>query len=96
MQIRIVCSLSSLYFSAKTKCKLHVKVKRVQVLESGADVAEVADYSFDVRSRAQVKLDVQSQKAQGHIYQSTTDSLTGASALLASAIHLVGVLMLWV
>ena len=72
--------MTSLYFSAKTKGKLHVKVERVQVLESGTDVAEVADYSFDARTRAQVKLDVQSQKAQGHIFQSTTDSLTTASA----------------
>jgi len=39
--------LSSLYFSAETKCKLSVKVERVQLLEAGTDVAEVADYSFD-------------------------------------------------
>jgi len=46
-KVRLVCSLSSLYFSAETKCKLYVKVERVQVLESGSDVAEVANYSFD-------------------------------------------------
>ena len=46
-RIRLVCSLSSLYFSAETKCKLSVKVERVQLLEAGTDVAEVADYSFD-------------------------------------------------
>ena len=59
-------------------------------------MAEVADYSFDARTRAQVKLDVQSQKAQGHIFQSTTDSLTSAYAFMASAIDLVRVLILWV
>jgi type II secretory pathway component GspD/PulD (secretin) len=39
-----------------------------------------------VRTQAQFKLDVQSQKAQG-IYKNTNNSLTGASASSAGAIH---------
>ncbi|DBA76059.1 TPA: hypothetical protein ACH3X1_009806 [Trebouxia sp. C0004] len=39
-----------------------------------------------VRARAQLKLDVRSQKAQG-IYHNTSNSLTGASASSAGAIH---------
>jgi len=46
-KIRLVISLSSLYFSAETKCKLSVKVERIQLIEAGTDVAEVADYSFE-------------------------------------------------
>ncbi len=46
-KIRLVLSLSSLYFSAETKCKLYVKVERIQLIEAGTDVAEVADYSFE-------------------------------------------------
>ncbi len=38
------------------------------------------------RTRAQFKLDVRSQKAQG-IYKNTSNSLTGASASSAGAIH---------
>ncbi len=39
-----------------------------------------------VQTRAQFKLDVRSQKAQG-IYKNTNNSLTGASAASAGAIH---------
>ncbi len=39
-----------------------------------------------VQIRAQFKLDVRSQKAQG-IYKNTSNSLTGASAASAGAIH---------
>jgi len=39
-------SLNSLYFSAETKCKISVKVERVQLVEASTDVAEVVDYSF--------------------------------------------------
>ncbi len=46
-KIRIVMSITSLYFQAETKCKLSVRIDRTQVVEAGSDVAEVADYSFD-------------------------------------------------
>jgi len=46
-KIRILMSLTSLYFSAETKCELSVKIDKVQVIEAGSDVAGVADYSFD-------------------------------------------------
>ena len=46
-KIKLLLSISSLYFSAKTKCKLTVKVERIQLVEAGSDVAEVADYTFD-------------------------------------------------
>ena len=46
-KIRLVLSVTSLYFSAETKCRLSVKVERIQLIEVGSDVAELADYSFD-------------------------------------------------
>ena len=46
-KIKLLLSISSLYFSAETKCKLTVKIDRIQLVEAGTDVAEVADYSFD-------------------------------------------------
>jgi len=46
-KIRILMSLTSLYFSVETKCKLSIKIDRIQVIEAGSDVAEVADYSFE-------------------------------------------------
>ena len=46
-KLRLVLSVTSLYFSAETKCRLFVKVERIQLIEAGNDVAEVADYSFD-------------------------------------------------
>ena len=46
-RIKLFLSLSLLYFSAQTKCKLTVKVERIQLVEAGTDVAEVADCSFD-------------------------------------------------
>ena len=46
-KIKLLLSLSSLYFSAETKCKLTGKVERIQLVEAGTDVADVADYSFD-------------------------------------------------
>ncbi len=46
-KIRVIVSLSSLYFSAETKCKLSVKVVQVQLIEAGSDVAEVENYSFE-------------------------------------------------
>ncbi len=46
-KIRLIASLSSLYFSAETKCKLSVKIERIQLIEAGSDVAEVENYSFD-------------------------------------------------
>jgi len=46
-KVKLILSLNSLYFSAETKCKISVKVERVQLVEAGTDVAEVADYSFD-------------------------------------------------
>lgn len=46
-KIKLLLSISSLYFSAETKCKLTVKVERIQLVEAGTDVAEVADYSFE-------------------------------------------------
>ncbi|DBA92839.1 TPA: hypothetical protein ACH3X1_003020 [Trebouxia sp. C0004] len=45
--IKVLLSITSLYFQAETKCKLTVKVERIQLVEAGIDVAEVADYSFD-------------------------------------------------
>ncbi|DBA78236.1 TPA: hypothetical protein ACH3X2_008190 [Trebouxia sp. C0005] len=47
-KINALLNISSLYFRAKTKCKLTVKVERIKVIEAGSDVAEVADYSFEV------------------------------------------------
>ena len=46
-KIKVLLSITSLYFQAETKCKLTVKVERIQLVEAGTDVAEVADYSFD-------------------------------------------------
>lgn len=46
-KVKLVCSLSSLYFSVETKCYLSAEVESLQVLGSGTDVAEVANYSFD-------------------------------------------------
>ena len=46
-KIKVLMSLSSLYFQAETKCKLTVKVERLQLIEAGTDVAEVADCSFE-------------------------------------------------
>ena len=46
-KIKLLLSLTSLYFQAETKCKLTVKVERIQLVEAGTDVAEVADYCFD-------------------------------------------------
>ena len=46
-KIKVLLSITSLYFQAETKCKLTVKVERIQIVEAGTDVAEVADYSFD-------------------------------------------------
>ncbi len=46
-KIRLVLSLSSLYFSAETKCKLSVKVERIALIEAGSGVAGIANYSFD-------------------------------------------------
>ena len=45
-KVRMILSLSSLCFSAETKCKLSVKVGRIQLIEAGSDVAEVKNYSF--------------------------------------------------
>ncbi len=45
-KVRLIVSLNSLYFSAETKCKISVKVERVQLVEASTDVAEVVDYSF--------------------------------------------------
>ena len=45
-KVRMILSLGSLYFSAETKCKLSVKVERIQLIEAGSDVAEVENYSF--------------------------------------------------
>jgi hypothetical protein len=45
-KIKLLLSLTSLYFSAETKCKLTVKIERIQLVE-GTDVAEVADYSSE-------------------------------------------------
>jgi len=39
--------LSSVYFSAETKCKLSVQVEFIQLIEAGTDIAKVADYLFD-------------------------------------------------
>lgn len=46
-KIRLIASLSSHCFSAETKCKLSVKVKRVQLIEAGSDVAEAENYCFE-------------------------------------------------
>ena len=45
-KVRMILSLGSLYFSAKTKCKLSVKAERIQLIEAGSDVVEVENYSF--------------------------------------------------
>jgi len=93
--IRLTISLRSLYFSAETKCKLSVKVERIQLIEAGSDVAEVENYSFEwlnlrvivmVRTRSQFKLDVAAHKQQS-IFTNTNNSLTGSSAASAGAIH---------
>ena len=46
-KIKVLLSITSLYFQAETKCRLTVEVERFQLVEAGTDVAEVADYSFD-------------------------------------------------
>ncbi|KAL3151320.1 hypothetical protein ABBQ38_013154 [Trebouxia sp. C0009 RCD-2024] len=46
-KIKLLFSISSSCFAADTKCKLTVKVERIQLVEVGTDVAEVADYSFE-------------------------------------------------
>lgn len=46
-KIRLIASLTSLYFSAETKCKLSVKIERIQLIEARSDVAEVETYTFD-------------------------------------------------
>ena len=46
-KIKVLLSITSLYFQAETKCTLTVKVESMQIVEAGTDVAEVADYSFD-------------------------------------------------
>ena len=45
-KVRMILSLGSLYFSAKTKCKLSVKAERIQLIEAGSDVVEVENFSF--------------------------------------------------
>ncbi|DBB18470.1 TPA: hypothetical protein ACH3X3_000113 [Trebouxia sp. C0006] len=45
-KVRMILSLGSSYFSAKTKCKLSVKVERIQLIEAGSDVVEVENNSF--------------------------------------------------
>lgn len=66
-EVRIMCSLSCLYFSAETKCKLSVEVEILQLLKAGTGVA-VQNYSFEDRflrvaitftTRAEFKLEVQ-------------------------------------
>jgi len=37
----------SLNLTAETNCKLFVKIEKVQLLESGTDIAEIADWSFE-------------------------------------------------
>ncbi|DBA92830.1 TPA: hypothetical protein ACH3X1_003012 [Trebouxia sp. C0004] len=46
-KIKVLLSITSLYFQAETKCTLTVEVERIQLVEASTDVAEVADYSFD-------------------------------------------------
>ncbi len=46
-KIKLLLSLSSLYFSAETNCKSTVKIERIQLVEAGTDVAEIVDYSFE-------------------------------------------------
>ncbi|DBB02874.1 TPA: hypothetical protein ACH3X1_013482 [Trebouxia sp. C0004] len=46
-KIKVLLSITSLYVQAETKYKSTVKVERIQLVEAGTDVAEVADYSFD-------------------------------------------------
>ena len=44
-KVRLILSLSSLYFSAETRCKLSVNVERIQLIKAGSDVG-VENYSF--------------------------------------------------
>ena len=46
-KIKLLFSNSSLYFAAETKCKLTLKVKRMQLVKAGTNVVEVADYAFE-------------------------------------------------
>ena len=43
-KIKLLLSLSALYFSAETNCKSTVNVEHIQLVEAGA---EVADYFYD-------------------------------------------------
>ena len=43
-KIKLLLSLSALYFSAETNCKSTINVERIQLVEAGA---EVADYFYD-------------------------------------------------
>jgi hypothetical protein len=88
-KVKLILSLNSLYFSAKTKCKTYIKVERVQSVEAGTDVAEVAT-DFACNSNGSDSSSIQARRAvtksTGHI-QNTNNSLTGASASSAGAIY---------
>jgi len=69
-KVKLILSLNSLYFSAKTKCKTYIKVERVQSVEAGTDVAEVAT-DFACNSNGSDSSSIQARRAvtksTGHI-----------------------------